>query len=370
MQSRPTVTPKLLVFLACALHAPAVPAQAQRTFTQSDELMAAATRDAIEDTWKNGRPGEFQGQRGVKIVFLSFVQTDVSAERGAIVIVSGRTESMLKYKETIHDLWKSGYSVHIHDHRGQGLSDREPEVSLTPQKGYVSRFGDYVEDLRQFTREKVMPAGHKNLYLLAHSMGGAITALFLESGSNEAKQYRAAVLSSPMLKIKGIAGADAGIATCKIAKGYVKARKGTEYVVKGSDYKAKPFKDNEYTTSEIRYARLVEQVAAEPSIKLGSPTHGWLDQSCESAFRARIQSAAIEVPVHVMVAGEDSIVHNSGALAFCEQLDARRQPAACGGPKGGPLVIAGAKHEIFIESDQRRDQALNFALTFFEQHAR
>src|ERR1051325_4151869 len=39
-----------------------------------------------------------------------------SQERGAIVISSGRTESMLIYRELIGDLTARGYSVYIHDH--------------------------------------------------------------------------------------------------------------------------------------------------------------------------------------------------------------------------------------------------------------
>lgn len=62
------------------------------------------------------------------------------------------------------------------------------------QKGYVADFEDYVVDLKQFHDQVIMADQPAKLFLLAHSMGGAISALYLERWPDDIK---AAVLSSP-----------------------------------------------------------------------------------------------------------------------------------------------------------------------------
>lgn len=333
------------------------------TLTTEAQLGQPDTAEAIEQFWKtHAITDRFAGARGAGIAFAKVVQPNRAAEKGALVIVSGRTESMLKYKELVRDLWNDGWSVYIHDHRGQGLSDREPEVMGTPQKGHVHDFQDFVNDLRSFVAGTVLTGGHKRHVLLAHSMGGAIAALFLEQGGSEVQRFDAAALSSPMLKIKGVAGLSAEVASCPIAKGMAKSAP-VDFVKTGTDYKPKSFEENEYTQSPVRYDRLLKQYAAEPGIELGSPTHRWFAQACEAAFKARNGAMNVRTPIRVVVAGKDSIVHNSGATDFCRGLPT--SIGGCGGPGGGPIAVPDARHELFIEQDALRRRALEPVLTFF-----
>src|SRR4030095_13442910 len=98
----------------------------------------------------------------LQIKYITFVQPDMSSAKGAIVIASGRTEAYLKYKELIFDLWNNGYSIYIHDHRGQGSSDRELGVKSSPQKGHVEKFNFFVSDLRKFVTDVVEKDQHAN----------------------------------------------------------------------------------------------------------------------------------------------------------------------------------------------------------------
>lgn len=330
--------------------------------TTEAELAQASTANEIEDFWeKHGVISTFPGARGVSITYATFRQPAGASEQGALVIVSGRTESMLKYKETVRDLWNNGWSVYIHDHRGQGLSAREAEVADRPERGYVNDFEDYVRDLRTMVADHVLPNGHKRHVVMGHSMGGAITALFLERDWPEVARFDGAVLSSPMLKIKAILGKPAKF-TC-LAMKVPSAVSPTAYVPGGGDYAAKTFLENEYSQSPIRYQRLVDQVADKPAIKLGSPTVRWLDRACTAAHEARTQAKKVRTPIRVFVAGADQIVHEEGATEFCANLSPKL--GGCGGSGGKPVVVAGAQHELFIELDGLRKQALEPALSFF-----
>ena len=357
---------QLVAISAFVLTAAAAGPAAALPLTTESQLEDSSIAAEIETFWSQRVVVEtFTGARGLTLRYARALQPDRALEKGALVIVSGRTESMLKYKELVRDLWADGWSVYVHDHRGQGLSDREPEVKDSPQKGHVNEFQDYVADLRSFVASQVLPDGHSRHVLLAHSMGGAIAALFLEQGSVEARRFDAAALSSPMLKIKGIAGAPADLVSCRVAK-FLAKREPTEYVKTGTAYVPKPYEKNEYTQSPARYSRLISQYASEPHIQLGSPTHRWFDQACEAAFRARRTAGEVRTPIRIVVAGEDSIVHNTGAAEFCRRLPA--QLGGCGGPSGGPIVVPGARHELLIERDDLRQQALMPILQFFSPH--
>lgn len=364
----PVVVAAMAVLVAAFCTAP-LRAQPAPLFTTEVMLADPAQAEAIERFWDQvGQPGTITGQGGLTLATRRFLQGDPVRERGAVVISSGRTETMLKYKELVHDLWRNGYTVYLLDHRGQGLSAREAAVADDPQKGHVGRFDDFVDDLRQFVRTQVAPAGHRNLFLLAHSMGGAIATLLLETPGPEQALFRAAALSSPMLAIKGIGGWPADTLSCPLAGLMSRLGASSSYVAMGGGYKPKPFDENRYTRSAVRYARLLEQMERAPAARLGSPTWGWTVSACDGARRARTQGQLVKTPLLLMVAGDDQIVHADGARAFCAALAAAAPAGGCDGRGGGPVVIDGARHEMFIETDDKRGRVLQLTLAFFERH--
>lgn len=340
--------------------------------TTEAELQGPTAPAAIEAFWVDrGQAGTVAGQGGLTLALRRFMQPDRATEQGAIVIVSGRTETMLKYKEVVYDLYRNGWSVYIHDHRGQGLSEREPAVRDQPQKGHVERFDDFVADLDTVLGTQVLPAGHARRVLWAHSMGGAIATRYLQSGRPSVAQVQAAVLSSPMLEIVGLVpGLSAEIFSCGLARAAVAVGAGAAWHWGGKPYTPAPLRDNTLTSSGVRTQRMLDQERAVPASRLGSPTWGWIARGCDAAQAARSEAATVRTPVLLMVAGQDKIVLNHGAEQFCQRLAASRPGAGCGGPDGGPVVIAGAEHEMLIERDELRQQAMGRALAFLRQAGR
>lgn len=177
---------------------------------------------------------------------LAYMMVKHPKAHASIVISSGRVESYLKYQELVFDLYQQGYSVFAIDHRGQGLSSR---MTANPHQGHVRRFNDYIDDFALFMQTVVLKHATSPLFLLGHSMGGAIGTLYLKQHPDV---FTAAAFSAPMYGIK-----------LPMPKGFVRwlaskldaSLNGGEpnYVLSGQNYKAAPFKGNDLTHCQSRY---------------------------------------------------------------------------------------------------------------------
>jgi lysophospholipase len=176
-------------------------------FTTESQLTSKYSTE-ISDFWLTGEFAHFSGVNNARINYVSFIHNETSdvlnnsSDTKCLVISSGRTEGYLKYKELSFDLFNLGFNIFLIDHRGQGLSERALENT---HKGYVENFQYYVDDLAVFIDNIVNPhcIGSNQIqkpYLLAHSMGGAIAARYLQDYPDS---IQAAVLSSPMLGFNG-----------------------------------------------------------------------------------------------------------------------------------------------------------------------
>lgn len=309
-------------------------------------------QQTLPDFWRqHAIEGEFKGKDGVAIRYATLRQEKVDR---AILIVNGRVESYLKYQELAWDLWRQGYSLYLIDHRGQGMSGR---MLSDHNKGYVDQFDDYVVDMKQFHDQIIMADKPAKLFLLAHSMGGAISARYLERWPDD---IRAAVLSSPML------GINLGGLPKWLAKGLATTI-GTvggwfgepPYGPGQGPYQDHGFADNELTHSQSRYQAFRQIYEQHPQIKLGGATAHWIYQGITGADAAIADAGAIKTPLLLLQAGNDSVVDNAAQDAFCTK-------ANCEG--GKPLRIEGAWHELFIESDDKRQPALTAMLDFFARY--
>ncbi|WP_319782715.1 alpha/beta fold hydrolase [Oceanisphaera sp. IT1-181] len=273
-----------------------------------------------------------------------------------IIVVNGRTESYLKYQELALDLFNNGYNVYLYDHRGQGLA---PRLLANPDVGYVADFDDYVQDLEQFVQQVVLKDPAKPLYLVSHSMGGTVAALWL---SQTQVRLQAAALSSPMMSIY------VQPLPLWLAKGLISVlNKSCQwlghtacYAPGQGDYQALPFKDNVLTHSEVRYQLFIDQYQLTPEVQLGGVSSHWLQQAFNAGEQAIAQAGRITTPILVLQAGQDVVVDNKAQDRFCQALP------ACEG--GRPKRIKKAAHEIFLEQDNERRQALTAILSFFAQH--
>jgi len=338
-------------------------------FTTETQLASRYTGE-IADFWQQGEFAHFSGKKESRINYATFIHNEPnedSPQNKCLVISSGRSEGYLKYKELSFDLFSLGFNVFLLDHRGQGISERTLE---NPHKGYVENFQYYVDDLATFIQDVVSPhctfegVTYKP-YLLAHSMGGAIAARYLQDYPDS---IQAAVLSSPMLGFNG-----GGIPDF-IAKPLINASAQLNqwfddtpwYFLGHKDYAQTKFEDNSLMHSELRYQQFSQLYKETPAIQLGGVTIKWLTESITALETIFANINKITTPTLVIQSGAEKVVSNQAQNDFCQQLH-QVQPQSC--PDGKPLVVEGAYHELFFESDIYRQQALTATTKWLEKHS-
>lgn len=279
----------------------------------------------------------------------------------AIVLISpGRIEAAIKYPELAWELCQQGYAVAVLDHRGQGFSQR---LTPNPHQGHVHHFSDFVDDFAAFVRdvEKQTQSAQGqalNQYLLAHSMGGAIAALYL---ARYPHQVKAAVLCSPMFGIQTSFiphSVAVGITTLGATLNQWLMPNKPWYFIGMSDYVEVPFSENQLSHSQARYSSFREQYKLHPEVQLGGPTFRWLSQALKAARQAINEAADIHIPVLVVQGGADEVVEGKAQREFV---------CALSHPYSQLMVVEGGRHELLIESDEYRQPVINRLLRWFAQ---
>jgi len=317
----------------------------------------------IAHFWQQGNFSHFSGVDNVRINYATFINNSGTMPAKCLVISSGRSESYLKYKELAFDLSRHGYSIFLIDHRGQGLSQR---LLANPHKGHIESFQYYVDDLNNFIDNIVTPHCQGNKpYLLAHSMGGAIAARYLQDFPNK---IQATVLSSPMFAFNSgsIPNFIAELVLAVSAKLNQWFDDTPWYFLGHKGFTHNEFSDNTLMHSPIRYQLFAELYNTTPEIQLGGVTVQWLTESQKALEKISNNIDKITSPTLVLQAGQDKIIDNPAQNAFCQQLH-QLHPMSC--PNGKPLLISDAYHELFFESDTYRNQALKAVTQWFEQNS-
>ncbi|MEN8157617.1 MAG: alpha/beta fold hydrolase [Bacteroidota bacterium] len=312
--------------------------------TTAEQLQDDEYAREIETFYDGGKEGYFTGKADIPVYYKIFQQP---GKDKAIVISAGRTEAAIKYKELIFDLCNNGYSVYIHDHRGQGLSGR---MTDDPDMGYVDTFQFYIDDMKYFYDHEVKTVGHQKLYLLAHSMGGAIGMTYIEQNPED---FNAAAFSSPMLGLVP--------PSCEAVKLF--AGKDPKYALGESKYHDDKvaFKKNKLTGSEIRYNRMNAAFAKEPKARLGGATYQWVFKSCQQFGYMNDHIEQIETPFILFSAAHEQIVDVMAHQRFVEK--AQKLGKTC-----TAYVVEDAQHELLIEKDEQRIETINETLDFYNRH--
>lgn len=308
----------------------------------SETDYAAVYQTSVVPFYQSGRFGEFSGREGVRLSYVVFANP---AARASVVIAPGYNESHRKYAEVAYDLFHQGYSVYVLDHRGQGLSARLLEGE--PNKGHIDHFERFAMDLKVFV-DRFVPKSRPR-YLLAHSMGGAIAARYLE---RYPKDFRAAALSAPMLEID--LGRDENLAYVQLLALITIGRAHAYATGTGYYDPASLTFEGALTQSRARFENNRALLVNHPELFLGGQSVQWVFQGLSGSLRARREAARAVAPVLILQAGLDALVKPGGQEEFCSRAKACRL-----------RKIPQARHEILQEIDAIRGAALDEVTAFF-----
>jgi len=131
--------------------------------------------------------GTFKGIRGAAIYYQSWQPDD--EPKAVLLIVHGLAEHSGRYMNVVNRFVPMGYAVYGIDHVGHGKS--------SGTRVYVCRFEEYTQTLKIYFDMVRRWQPDKPIFLMGHSMGGLIGAVYLLDHQAE---LAGVVLSGPAVK--------------------------------------------------------------------------------------------------------------------------------------------------------------------------
>jgi lysophospholipase len=287
--------------------------------------------------YRSAHFGAFSGVGGLKIRYAAFSQKKSS---GALILLPGKSETYLKYAELFFDLRELPLSLYGMDHRGMGFSERMLPDRL---KVHVERFDDYLEDVRTFVQEVVETDAQERLFVLGHSTGALIAALYLQRFP---QTFQAGILCSPLFGLK--MGPLPGFLLRLLARRIDRPGRHEQYAPGQRELKRPSFRSNTITHSYPRWSLWEQEIIpTTEAIRLGGVTNHWIRESLLAGRRAVLGAGKIAVPLLLLQAEQDAITAAAPQERFCALA-----------PRCRRLRLMGARHEILIERDDIRSGAI------------
>ncbi|WP_036948241.1 alpha/beta hydrolase [Pseudobutyrivibrio ruminis] len=291
------------------------------------------------------KDGYFINRDGLTLHYQAIINPD---EKAAVVISHGYCEFTTKYAELIYYFYQMGYSVFIIDHRGHGLSDRQVDGFC---KVHVNHFEDYVSDFNEFIEKIVVPESlTERLILFAHSMGGAIAALYIEQHPTV---FERAILSSPMIQMS-----TGG--TSKFMLGFMKL---LSYIPFFNKRYLKGYHDYDHSykyprcsaLSKARYNYQYDEREREKHYQTNGCTYGWSREAINVSKKILKNASLVKIPVIIMQASKDALVMPEAQNEFASLA-----------PNCKLHRFEGSKHEIFNATDDIILDYYNMVFDFCE----
>ncbi len=316
------------LLLSLCLQAPLAQALSETQYSQQYRAQVLPWAE------ENLQPLEFITADNLRIQWYSVrFEGDPAQRKGTLLISPGRTESVLNFLEVMYELREQGYDMAVIDHRGQGFSDR---LTANTSLGHVEAFSDYVRDWHQFQRT-VQQHFSGPYYLLAHSMGAAISVLGLK---NNPDFFDKIVLSAPMFEVqthpypKIIAQ---GLARTLVFLGFSK-----RYIPREGPFDPTvPFEENDYSRSKARYQQNLLNHSKHPQQAIGGPSNRWALEALSVPRLLKKGTPWTNKPILILQAEKEHVVFNSAQNDFCQSHSHCQKQ-----------IFKSARHSLHLDKDE------------------
>ena len=261
-------------------------------------------------------------------------------KKGTILLQQGHNEFIEKYYETIQEFLDRGYSVVSFDWRGQGMSDHQLKDI---HKAFIGSFKRHNKDLKYILQNVISGNFPKPLIGIGHSMGGCIMLSALHEHSDK---FSKGILSAPMLGFKNERFLRTASSVMNIFK------KDTDYLLgsKPNMGKETPFEENDLTTDEHRYRRILKLIRQKPNIRLWGVTNGFAKAVNKKFKKIRQKGWAESINLKILIINntQDQVVSSDKIKKMQKRL-----------PNSQMINFDSTKHEIFMEKDIYRKDLWN-----------
>lgn len=275
----------------------------------------------------------------------------VENPKASVILLHGFTEFYKKLYEMTWYFLNMGYNVFLYDQRDHGLSERScADTSIT----HIDDFNNYVLDLECFVNQIVSPNSKKlPIHIMGHSMGGAVTALYLMRNNNPIEK---AILSSPMISPK-THGFPSFLVNF-VAKKYGK-REGFNAIFPHS----KPFNPNpdfvqSSDASAARFFHNLDYRLKNPCYQNSAFSNGWIREALKvkGYILKKKNLAKIKTRTLIISAENDKVVHQELHYKLAKKL------------KTSTIVtMPGAKHTVYTASGPELENFYKTVFNFVEE---
>jgi lysophospholipase len=295
----------------------------------------------------NGQIGYLQARDGK--LLRNGVFMPEGEPRGTIVLMTGYSEFLEKYFETIGDFTKMGFCVALLEWRGHGLSQGN---SSDPERLHLDDFDQNVEDLED-RYDRLVRAYCPAPYVgFAHSMGGLIS---FRAAHKHPDWFAALAQSAPMYGI-----------TLPASVNLVRAVATPILLALTTGDRWNPLDPpnrsvdgpavNHITNDARRFARGEKLWRTDTRLLISGRSLGWSSTAFKTMARNRKPAflRQFKTPLFVGTSEQELLVDNAAhdyVLSHVQNGQGKRYP--------------GAKHELVMELDATREAFLADVDTFY-----